>query len=334
MNRCRPYRFVHPLRGCGDTRGDALYRDASPNGDGRSFAITTPPPQCADATTTLHSPFSILNSSFSHTFSAKERDSETGFSYFGSRYYSSDLSIWLSVDPMSDKYPSLSPYVYCADNPVKLVDPNGEEYEVFIISDDEQTANKAFKQLQSSTNLILERDKDGRITIIGGEVRNDNDMLLKKAINDKSIIVEINAINGTSDDYVIGGAFMGNNVVDKETPLYGAKPYNVIALMFSRYVYTKQTVDPYETEILDEIGYDHYVPNGPKIKAYPGQTILHEVTESYCGGVDAFFSGISAGNATVSPSAYKSAHNAATYQPDILMDIPDVLNIFRERRGK
>ena len=62
-----------------------------------------------------------------HTFSAKEKDSETGLSYFGSRYYSSDLSIWLSVDPMSDKYPSLSPYVYCADNPVKLVDPNGEE---------------------------------------------------------------------------------------------------------------------------------------------------------------------------------------------------------------
>ena len=62
-----------------------------------------------------------------HTFSAKEKDSETGLSYFGSRYYSSDLSIWLSMDPMSDKYPSLSPYVYCANNPVKLVDPNGED---------------------------------------------------------------------------------------------------------------------------------------------------------------------------------------------------------------
>ncbi|MBO7492083.1 MAG: RHS repeat-associated core domain-containing protein, partial [Bacteroidales bacterium] len=45
-----------------------------------------------------------------YSFSAKERDSETGLSYFGSRYYSSDLSIWLSVDPMSDKYASLSPY--------------------------------------------------------------------------------------------------------------------------------------------------------------------------------------------------------------------------------
>ena len=68
----------------------------------------------------------------SHTFSAKERDPETGLSYFGSRYYSSDLSIWLSVDPMSDKYPSLSPYVYCADNPVKLVDPNGEEIRKYV----------------------------------------------------------------------------------------------------------------------------------------------------------------------------------------------------------
>ena len=73
----------------------------------------------------LNSAFLILNWTF--TFSAKERDPETGLSYFGSRYYSSDLSIWLSVDPMSDKYASLSPYVYCADNPVKLVDPNGEE---------------------------------------------------------------------------------------------------------------------------------------------------------------------------------------------------------------
>ena len=38
-----------------------------------------------------------------------------------------DLSIWLSVDPMSDKYPGVSPYTYCANNPVKLVDPNGRE---------------------------------------------------------------------------------------------------------------------------------------------------------------------------------------------------------------
>ena len=59
-------------------------------------------------------------------FTGKERDAETGYDYFGARYYSSSLGIWLSVDPMSDKYPSLSPYIYCADNPMRLVDLKGD----------------------------------------------------------------------------------------------------------------------------------------------------------------------------------------------------------------
>ena len=63
-----------------------------------------------------------------YTFSSKEKDVETGYGYFGARYYDSGLSIWLSVDPMSDKYPSMSPYNYCANNPVKLIDPNGMEF--------------------------------------------------------------------------------------------------------------------------------------------------------------------------------------------------------------
>ena len=63
----------------------------------------------------------------------KEKDSETGYYYFGARYYNSDLSLWLSVDPMADKYPSLSPYNYCAWNPMKIVDPDGREIDVSAI---------------------------------------------------------------------------------------------------------------------------------------------------------------------------------------------------------
>ncbi len=135
MNRHRTYCQMNPLTGISTFCGNALgYRYASPDGDegrnnqhlGARHVSAATSPQCDGATTILHSSFLILN--WSHTFSAKERDAETGLSYFGARYYSSDLSIWLSVDPMSDKYPSLSPYVYCADNPVKLVDPNGEDW--------------------------------------------------------------------------------------------------------------------------------------------------------------------------------------------------------------
>lgn len=34
---------------------------------------------------------------------------------------------WLSVDPLADKYSSISPYAYCAWNPINLVDPNGKK---------------------------------------------------------------------------------------------------------------------------------------------------------------------------------------------------------------
>ena len=61
-------------------------------------------------------------------FTGKERDEETGYGYFGARYMDHELmTMWLSVDPMADKYPSISPYAYCAWNPVKLVDTDGME---------------------------------------------------------------------------------------------------------------------------------------------------------------------------------------------------------------
>ena len=61
-------------------------------------------------------------------FTGKERDEETGYGYFGARYMDHELMTnWLSVDPMADKYPSISPYSYCAWNPVKLVDHDGCE---------------------------------------------------------------------------------------------------------------------------------------------------------------------------------------------------------------
>ncbi len=72
---------------------------------------------------------------FRSNSTGKERDEETGYSYFGARYMDHALLTgWLSVDPMADKYPSLSPYNYCAWNPIRLVDPDGREVGDFYAS--------------------------------------------------------------------------------------------------------------------------------------------------------------------------------------------------------
>ena len=166
---------MNPLSGIWAPRGNACgYRYASPSGDDGSFATTTthafaPPPTDYGSLTTASS---------SHTFSAKERDSETGFSYFGSRYYSSDLSIWLSVDPMSDKYPSLSPYVYCADNPVKLVDPNGEAWDIdgYIYNPGENCPDNVSNSTRDKWNTMNEiyKTENGKTVI---EALNGDDCL-------------------------------------------------------------------------------------------------------------------------------------------------------------
>ncbi len=58
-------------------------------------------------------------------------DNETNYTYFGARYYDSDISIWLSVDPLADQMLNWSPYLYCGANPVILQDPDGKKPVLF-----------------------------------------------------------------------------------------------------------------------------------------------------------------------------------------------------------
>ena len=151
---------VQPLKGLWETRAASIsYRALAPGGAGFCYRICT---GTSESRPTAH--YSLLTANSTYTFSAKERDSETGLSYFGSRYYSSDLSIWLSVDPMSGKYPSLSPYVYCADNPVRVVDPDGEEIYEF----DENGKYLGTSGAQGSHDQIAIKKSDGSITISKG----------------------------------------------------------------------------------------------------------------------------------------------------------------------
>ncbi|MBR2262204.1 MAG: hypothetical protein IJ916_10980 [Paludibacteraceae bacterium] len=62
-----------------------------------------------------------------YLFNAKELDEETGLYYYGARYLDPTGTRWLSVDPLFEKYVGMTPYGYCAGNPVKLVDVDGRK---------------------------------------------------------------------------------------------------------------------------------------------------------------------------------------------------------------
>ena len=77
-----------------------------------------------------------------YDYTGKEKDAELGidWNYFGARYYDPGLRRFTSVDPLASKYPGWSPYVYCLDNPMKFVDPDGRDV-AFAVSRTERTKN-------------------------------------------------------------------------------------------------------------------------------------------------------------------------------------------------
>jgi len=58
-------------------------------------------------------------------FLGKELDSETGYTKTDNRYYWANAGIFLSVDPLCDEYPMLTPYNYAGNNPLIFKDPSG-----------------------------------------------------------------------------------------------------------------------------------------------------------------------------------------------------------------
>ena len=133
-----------------------------------------------------------------YKFNGKELDSETGLYYYGARYYTPEIGIWLSVDPLSDKYPSMSAYMYCAGNPVILVDPDGREFGDFYtysgawLGSDGKKDDKAYvadsqnsdgtfknaKELSISNSELLDR-----ATWVNGESGGSSEIITNRKTN-------------------------------------------------------------------------------------------------------------------------------------------------------
>ena len=178
------------------------------------------------------------------SFTGKEKDEETGYGYFGARYMDHELmTMWLSVDPMADKYPSISPYAYCAWNPVKLVDPEGRD--IHIVGDDNYRSkvlsliNQLSKSGLAGKYLVYHALKDKKRTFTFIQP-NAND-------NHERNRIYINGIDGEKSALIFDlnetGTFNEEN---------GGVEYNQLTTMAHELAHF---VFPNEGFLLDEKGY-------------------------------------------------------------------------------
>jgi RHS repeat-associated protein len=81
------------------------------------------------------------NEDYRYGFNGKELDEETETLDYGMRVYDPRLGKFLSVDPLADEYPALSPYHFSHNSPIKFNDLDGNE------GDEAGLAEKAIKEI-------------------------------------------------------------------------------------------------------------------------------------------------------------------------------------------
>ncbi|HOF16993.1 MAG TPA: RHS repeat-associated core domain-containing protein [Bacteroidales bacterium] len=116
-----------------------------------------------------------------YAFNAKELDEENGMYYYSARYYAPPT--FISRDPLFEKYPFISPYAYCANNPIILVDPTGMDW--YEYTDKDGNTQTMWHKSQNKTY----KDGSGNIWNNIGEnylsINGDNATLYTQHKNDK-----------------------------------------------------------------------------------------------------------------------------------------------------
>src|SRR5690554_472259 len=83
--------------------------------------------------------------------------------YYGARYYDPRISIFVSVDPLAEKYPNYTPYHYVHQNPINMIDPTGMEADWVpgkngerVTYTEDTKGNVTFENLQDDLKPLFE----------------------------------------------------------------------------------------------------------------------------------------------------------------------------------
>ena len=98
-----------------------------------------------------------------YTYTGKKEETMHGLGWYdyGKRFYDPNYRLsFISVDPLCEKYYSISPYAYCANNPIRYVNLQGDSLsmtmvQVYDAMNSTNYAQTTIADLQSQTGLTL-----------------------------------------------------------------------------------------------------------------------------------------------------------------------------------
>ena len=128
------------------------------NESGNVLAAYDYDPFGADITVlSTENPFPLLPGPFGspYKYGGKEWNTTTSSYDFEARQLAPSFHRFTTMDPLAEKYYGISPYSYCADNPVNMVDPEGTE--IWIVLNKDQK-NEERLQYESGTLLYSNGD--------------------------------------------------------------------------------------------------------------------------------------------------------------------------------
>ncbi len=112
------------------------------------------------------------NPSDLYKFTGHERDAETGLNYMLARNGACpersrrdpEIGLFLSVDPLADKFPGWSPYNYTLNNPVMMTDPDGKA--AWPVTTETIAIGNAIKKIESFFSNLLSNGKTGLSSLL------------------------------------------------------------------------------------------------------------------------------------------------------------------------
>ena len=99
-----------------------------------------------------------VTTSFDRGYTLHEHYDDFGLINMNGRLYDPTIGRFMQTDPMAEKYYWISPYAYCANNPIKFIDPTGED--IWEINNEGRIINR-IKDKSQDAFYMVEQDADG-----------------------------------------------------------------------------------------------------------------------------------------------------------------------------